>query len=71
MKKLWLGTNILWSILFVVTVGYTLFRKSEAADTIQTVELQMISFILLFIFFLFIFLCQFTWGLSLRNKQKR
>ncbi|WYJ77630.1 hypothetical protein DOK78_002268 [Enterococcus sp. DIV2402] len=71
MKTFWLGINILWSILFVVAIGYIFFQKTDTFDTIQTIELRLISFILIFVLFLFVFLCQLTWGVSLKKQQKK
>lgn len=69
-KTFWLGINILWSILFVVAIGYIFFQKTDTFDTTHTIELRLISFILIFALFLFVFLCQPTWRLVLKNNRK-
>lgn len=56
--KVWHWLNIIWLVLFIIGIVFVLVRKVDGAGAVQTLQVKMVSVMVLLGFYLFIWLCQ-------------
>lgn len=67
--KVWHWLNIIWLVLFIIGIVFVLVRKVDGAGAVQTLQVKMVSVMVLLGFYLFIWLCQLI-TLYLIKKHK-
>ena len=68
--KLWWFANVFWLVIFSILALIIGIRKLDGAGVVQTLELKVITFIILGVAFFFILIIQLIWFYFVRKRTK-
>lgn len=64
----WWTANIFWTVLFLIGTAIVWLREVDGAGATQTLELKLLSFIVLLIAFILPIIIQVVWGIVMLRK---